>query len=74
MFLFKFLVLLDFLNPNAINKKLKIAKISAAGKDKINVIKGCQMNPEQFNTSRAEHGSTYLLIIASVSCRVLGEK
>ena len=40
----------------------------------MNDIKGCQMNPEQFNTSKAEQGSMYLLIIASVNCKLFGEK
>ena len=56
------------------NRKLNIAKNSAAGRDNINDINGCQMKPEQFNRSKAEQGSMYLLIIASVNCKLFGEK
>ncbi len=55
----------DFFIPNPINRKLKIAKNGAAGSNNIDTIKGCQINPEQFNISKAEQGSMYLLIIAS---------
>ena len=54
--------------------KLNIAKIGAAGSNNIDDMKGCQINPEQFKTSRAEQGSMYLLIIASVICRLFGAK
>ena len=73
-FLLNTLFFPDFFIPNVINIKLSIAKKGAAGMDNMNDIKGCQMNPEQFKTSKAEHGSMYLLTIDSVNCRLLGEK
>ena len=56
------------------NRKLNSAKKGAAGNNNIDDIMGCQINPEQFNTSRAEQGSMYLLTIASVICRLFGAK
>lgn len=56
------------------NRKLNSAKKGAAGNNNIDDIKGCQTNPEQFNTSRAEQGSIYLLTIASATCRLFGAK
>ena len=64
----------DFFIPNAKNRKLNIAKKGAAGSNNIDDIKGCQINPEQFNTSRAEQGSIYLLTIASAICKLFGAK
>ena len=64
----------DFFIPNAINKKLKTAKKGAAGINNIDDMKGCQINPEQSNTSKAEQGSMYLLTIASAICKLFGEK
>ena len=64
----------DFFIPNPINRKLNSAKKGAAGNNNIDDIKGCQINPEQFNTSRAEQGSIYLLTKASATCRLLGAK
>ena len=49
------------------NRKLNSAKKGAAGNNNIDDINGCQINPEQFNTSRAEQGSIYLLTIASAT-------
>jgi len=68
------LFLPDFFIPNVIRIKLKKAKTGAAGSNKIEDINGCQIKPEQFNISKAEHGSTYLLIIVSVNWRLPGEK
>ena len=56
------------------NRKLNSAKKGAAGNSNMDDIKGCQINPEQFNTSRAEQGSIYLLTIASATCRLFGAK
>ena len=56
------------------NIKLNRAKTGAAGSNNIEDISGCQINPEQFNTSRAEQGSTYLLTMASATCRLFGAK
>ena len=67
-------LLTDFFIPNAMNTKLNRAKTGAAGSNNIDDIKGCQINPEQFSTSRAEQGSTYLLTIASATCRLFGAK
>ena len=69
-----YLFFTDFFIPNPKNRKLNTAKKGAAGSNNIEDIKGCQINPEQFNTSRAEQGSMYLLTIASAICRLLGEK
>ena len=68
------LFLPDFFIPNPMNRKLNSAKKGAAGNNNIDDIKGCQINPEQFNTSRAEQGSIYLLTIASATCRLFGAK
>lgn len=54
--------------------KLNRTKKGAAGSNNIDDINGCQINPEQFNTFRAEQGSTYLLTIASAICRLSGAK
>ena len=67
-------VLEDFFIPNAKNRKLNTAKKGAAGSNNIDDIKGCQINPEQFNTSRAEQGSIYLLTITSAICKLFGAK
>ena len=67
-------LLIDFFIPNAMNTKLNRAKTGAAGSNNTDDIKGCQINPEQFSTSRAEQGSTYLLTIASATCRLFGAK
>ena len=56
------------------NRKLNTAKTGAAGSNNIDDMKGCQRNPEQFNTSKAEQGSMYLLTIASAICKLLGAK
>ena len=56
------------------NRKLNRAKKGADGNNKIDDIKGCQINPEQFNTSKAEQGSMYLLTIASAICKLFAEK
>ena len=64
----------DFFIPNPKNRKLNTAKKGAAGSNNIDDIKGCQINPVQFNTSRAEQGSIYLLTIASATCRLFGAK
>ena len=42
-----------------------MANITAAGINKIEDIKGCQIKPEQSKISNAEQGSTYRLIIDS---------
>ena len=68
------LLLPDCFIPKVINKKLIKASTGAAGRSKIEEINGCQIKPEQFNISNAEHGSTYLLIKVSANCRLLGEK
>ena len=73
VWLFTFL-LADFFIPNAMNRKLKTAKKGAAGSNNIDDIKGCQIKPEQFKTSKAEQGSMYLLTIASAICRLFGAK
>ena len=57
-----------------INKKLNIAKKGAAGKFRIDDIKGCHINQEQLNISKDEQGSIYLLTIASAIWRLLGAK
>ena len=46
--------------------------VSPAGNIKKVDIIGCQTKPEQFKTSKEEHGSIYLLINASAICRLLG--
>ena len=56
------------------NRKLNTAKKGADGSNNIDDIKGCQTNPEQFNTSKAEQGSMYLLTIASANCKLFGAK
>ena len=66
--------LADIFIPNPINIKLNTTNKGAAGSNNIDDIKGCQINPEQFNTSRAEQGSIYLLTIASATCRLFGAK
>ena len=68
------LFVLDLFNPNFISKKLKRAKNGAAGKTKIDDIKGCQIKPEQLNISSDEQGSIYLLTIVSATCRLFGAK
>ena len=45
--------------------KLNIAKITAAGINKIEDIKGCHIKPEQSKISNAEQGSIYRLTIDS---------
>jgi hypothetical protein len=64
----------DFFIPNPKNRKLNTAKKGAAGSNNIDDIKGCQINPEQFKTSRAEQGSMYLLTTVSAICRLFGAK
>jgi len=61
------LFLTDFFIPNVIRIKLTKANTGAAGSNRIEDINGCQTKPEQFNISKAEHGSTYLLIMVSVN-------
>ena len=46
--------------------------VNPAGRIKKVDIIGCQTKPEQFKISNDEHGSTYLLTIASAICRLLG--
>ena len=46
--------------------------VNPAGKIKKVDIIGCQTKPEQFKMSKDEHGSKYLLTIASVTCKLLG--
>ena len=60
--------------PNPTNRKLNRARKGAAGNNNIVDMKGCQINPEQFNTSSAEQGSIYLLTIASATCKLFGAK
>ena len=59
-----------FLKPKYISTKDKIAKVGPAGKVKIEDITGCHKNPEQFKISKDEHGSIYLLTMASVICKL----
>ena len=46
--------------------------VNRAGKIKKVDIIGCQTKPEQFKMSKDEHGSKYLLTIASAICKLLG--
>ena len=46
--------------------------VNPAGKIKKVDIIGCQTKPEQSRISKDEHGSTYLLTIASAICKLLG--
>ena len=47
--------------------------VNPAGNIKKVDITGCQTKPEQFKISKDEHGSMYLLTIASAIWRLLGE-
>ena len=51
---------------------VKIPNVNPAGKIKNVDIIGCHTKPEQLKISKDEHGSIYLLTIASAICRLLG--
>ena len=46
--------------------------VNPVGKIKNVDIIGCHTKPEQFKISKDEHGSIYLLTIASAICKLLG--
>ena len=51
---------------------VKMPNVNPAGNTKKVDIIGCQTKPEQFKIFKDEHGSIYLLTIASVICKLLG--
>ena len=53
-------------------KIVKMPNVNPVGKFKKVDIIGYQTKPEQFKSSKDEHGSIYLLTIASAICRLLG--
>ena len=56
---------------NALNRRLGRVGQSYGKTKKVDMI-GCQIKPEQFKISKDEHGSIYLLTIASATCKLLG--